>query len=307
MKDFIKKSKNLGWSQTSADLILGLVAMTWGSSYLLMKIGLGGISPYTIIALRFGIAFLVVGAIFFKKLKGTNTKIIVHSSFLGLLLFGLFAFLLHGMQSTTASNAGFLTSTTVVFVPVFNAFMIRKKPEKAVVAGCLVTITGIALLSLQGTMTLHSGDVLCLLGAVSYAFYIIFTDIYSKQEEGLLLGIWQLGFAGIYGLIFSLIFESPSLPQSAMQWGAILGLALICSAFGFVVQPVAQKYTTPEHTGLLFSLEPVFSAILAFIFLHETLSPQGYVGAVLVLGGVVIASVLSKAKPEQKAEIYNIV
>ena len=70
----------------------------------------------------------------------------------------------------------------------------------------------------------------------------------------------------------------------------MLGLALVCSAFGFVVQPLAQAHTTPEHTGLLFALEPVFAALFARLFLHETLSAQGLLGAVLVLAGVLVAS-----------------
>lgn len=51
------------------------------------------------------------------------------------------------------------------------------------------------------------------------------------------------------------------------------------------MQPMAQKYTTPEHTGLLFALEPVFSAVFSYIFLHETLSGKGYMGAMLVMAG----------------------
>ncbi len=70
----------------------------------------------------------------------------------------------------------------------------------------------------------------------------------------------------------------------------MLGLALVCSAFGFVVQPVAQAHTTPEHTGLLFALEPVFAALFARLFLGEVLSTQGLLGAGLVLAGVLVAS-----------------
>ena len=69
-----------------------------------------------------------------------------------------------------------------------------------------------------------------------------------------------------------------------------MGLAIVCSAFGFVLQPVAQPHTTPEHTALLFSIEPVASAVLAFFVLGETLPAQGYLGAVLVVAGVVVAS-----------------
>ena len=84
-------------------------------------------------------------------------------------------------------------------------------------------------------------------------------DYFTKETDSFLLGIWQLGFTGLYGVIFTFLFETPSLPGSGAQWGAILGLAIICSAFGFIVQPVAQEYTSPEHTSMLFALEPVFS------------------------------------------------
>lgn len=75
-----------------------------------------------------------------------------------------------------------------------------------------------------------------------------------------------------------------------MQWGSIMGLALICSAYGFVLQAVIQKYVTTESTGFMFSLEPIFSAIFAFTFLQERLETNGYVGAVLIFLGVFIAN-----------------
>ncbi|MED4886572.1 DMT family transporter [Lysinibacillus fusiformis] len=108
------------------------------------------------------------------------------------------------------------------------------------------------------------------------------------------LGIFQLGFASIYAAIGNLIFGTVTLPNGAVEWFSILGLAVICSAYGFVVQPIAQKYTTPESTGFLFSLEPVFSAIFAFIFLSEIMGGQGYLGALLILIGVLIANLPSK-------------
>ena len=81
--------------------------------------------------------------------------------------------------------------------------------------------------------------------------------------------------------------------RSPLQWAAIICLGLLCSAYGFVVQPIAQKHTSPERIGLIFSLEPVFSAILSYIFLHETLGIKGYIGAVLVFGGVVFSKLKS--------------
>lgn len=290
------RSSRKGWSQGRADLMIALVATAWGSSYLMMKVGLDGIPPFCMIALRFGIAFIAVAALFFRQLKRSTGRTLAYSALLGGFLFAVFAFLMHGLETTTASSAGFLTSTTVVLVPVFHALLSRKLPDGAVLVGVLLTMTGIGFLTLQEFFTFHTGDLLCLGGAAAYACHILVTDRLTRREDGLLLGIWQLGFAGIYGLAASLLFETLTLPKNSGEWFAVLGLALICSAFGFVVQPIAQKYTTPEHTGLLFALEPVSSALFAFLFLHETLSPRGYLGAALVLCGVVTASVVPSGK-----------
>ncbi len=279
------------WTQSKADIALGLVAVAWGSSYLLMKIGLEGMGPFTVIAMRFLIAFVIVGALSFRKIAHTNATILKRAAVLGLLLFGLFAFLMHGLQSTSASNGGFLTAMSVVFVPLLNAVLKRRAPARAVCMGTAITVCGIALLSLQGQLSLHPGDALCLAGAAIYAVFIVMTDRLAPGTDGFLLGVWQLGFAGFYGLICSVLFEAPVLPATTAQWGAILGLALVCSAFGFVMQPIAQPHTTPEHTALLFSLEPIASAILAYLVLGETLSTQGLLGAVLVVVGVLVASV----------------
>jgi len=93
----------------------------------------------------------------------------------------------------------------------------------------------------------------------------------------------------LWGLLFSIFLETPELPKTTETWAAVLGLGVLCSAIGFVVQTTAQKYTTPTHTSLLFSLEPVFAALFAFAFAGEILTPKGYVGAILVLSGVVAA------------------
>ena len=69
--------REYGWTQQRADSMLALVAMAWGSSYLLMKIGLDGIPPFCIIALRFGIAFIAVSLLFFKKFKKTTKRVMM--------------------------------------------------------------------------------------------------------------------------------------------------------------------------------------------------------------------------------------
>ena len=293
-----KPKINNFWNQRTADLTMVCIAMAWGTSYLFMKLGLGVLPPFTVLALRFCIAFLIVASIFFKQLNHT-WRTIGNGALLGVLTYGMCALLILGLKTTTASNAGFLTSTAVVMVPIFHAFLVKKLPDISVIVGTILTTVGISCLTLQQSLVFHSGDILCFVGAVIYAIYIILTDKLSKQDDGLLLGIWQIGFAGLYSSVSALIFETPSLPSSTIGWVAVLGLAVLGSAFAFVAQPVAQKYTTPEHTGVLFSLEPVFAALFAFIFLHETMSGRGYLGVILVMAGVFTVSLTAKSRKQK--------
>lgn len=278
-------------TQLKADFMMLIVTMIWGSSYLFMKMGLDSFQGFNLIALRFGLAFILAGALFYKRLIHIDSKTILYGFLLGSILFFLMSVVTIGLKFTSISNAGFLFSLSVVFVPLFLAVFFRKRPEKKVVFGVIASITGIALLTLNNELTINSGDFLIIVGAVFYAIFIIVTDRLTKNVDSITLGILQLGFAGAWGLLFSLFFEKPHLPNTTESWVAILALSILCSAIGFIGQAFAQKYTTPTHTGLIFSLEPVFAALFAFIFVAETLPAKGYIGAILILIGVLTAEI----------------
>jgi len=281
-------------TQQQANWILATVSFAWGASYIFMKLTVDAIPPITIVALRFGIAFIVMVLIFSKKIIRVDAKTLKYSAIVGTLLCGIFIALMYGVKSTTASTAGFLTSTTVILVPILQIFITRQLPNKKIVWGVLIVSTGLAILLIGDDFTIVPGALYCLVAALLYAIHIIVTNRFVREVDPLQLGIYQLGFATLFATIGAFLFETPVLPGSALHWFAILGLALICSAYGFVLQPIAQKYTTPESAGFLFSLEPIFSAILAFIFLHENMGVQGYLGATLILAGVLVANTTFK-------------
>jgi len=291
----------VGWSQRQADLMIALIAIAWGSSYLMMQVGLSSIPPFGMVALRFGIAFVAVALIFRKRLRDLTRDIVWRGAVLGFLLCVFFGLLMYGLKTTPASTAGFLTSAKVVIVPVIVSVWTRRAPSRATLLGIVVCTVGLALLTLNGPMSMGAGAALCLAGSAVYALQIVMTDAFSRREDALLLGICQLGFAAVFGAAFNLAFEGPALPQSPAEWGAVLGLALVCSAFGFAMQPVAQSRTTATHASLLFSLESVSSAVLSFVFLGEVMAPQCYLGCLLILASVLLAS-LADGKPEEAAE-----
>lgn len=274
-----------------AELLLILVTLFWGSSYLFMKMGLDTIGEFNLIALRFGIAFLLAWAIFFKRMRQINLKTIKYASLLGFILFIVFTAITFGLKTTTTTNAGFLVSLTVIFVPLINIFVFKRKIELKLMISIMLAIIGIAFLTIQLPFKITVGDLLCMATALFYAIHIIIVGFAAQEVDTLNLGILQLGFAGLYGLLFSFIFETPSLPETANGWIAILVLSIFCSALGFIIQVVAQKYTSPARTGLIFSLEPVFAALFGYLFAHEIMSINGYIGAFLVLFSVILSTV----------------
>lgn len=66
---------------------------------------------------------------------------------------------------------------------------------------------------------------------------------------------------------------------------------LPCTGVAFIVQAIAQQYTSAAHVGIIFALEPVFAGIVAFIFAHEVLLPRAYFGALLMIAGLFIMEI----------------
>lgn len=191
-----------------ADLLILVVTICWGSSYLFMKLGLDSVEEFNLIALRFGLAFICASAVFFRTLKKTDGITMKYAAILGFILFIIFIFITFGLKTTTTSNAAFLISLTVVFVPLINAVIFKNKLTWKLILSIMLAIIGVGFLTIEIPFSITVGYVLCVLAALFYASHIIIVGIAAPQVNTLQLGIWQLGFAGLYGLLFSLVFET---------------------------------------------------------------------------------------------------
>lgn len=210
-------------SSKRAELLMVSVTLAWGSSYLLMKVGLNGIGPFNLIALRFGIAFVFMTLAFLPKFRKLTRATLLKGLLAGVILFLLFTGMVCGVNYTTASTAGFLTSTTVVLVPILESFLKRKLPEKSMVASICIAICGLFLLTATDGLALDKGALLCLMGALFYAIYIIVLDKIAKKEDAFLISIIQLGVASALGAVAMCLFETPSLPTD--RWNGAPSLA----------------------------------------------------------------------------------
>ncbi|GGL46471.1 DMT family transporter [Sporolactobacillus putidus] len=285
-------------SQRKADAVLIMVTVFWGSSYLFMKTGLSSMGTFNLIALRFMIAFALTGLLFYHRLLRADAGTLFRSFLLGINLLLVFTFIMFGLRSTSTSHAGFLVSLTVIFVPILSSVFLHQRLKIKFWLGIGIALLGIGLLTLNRHFGVSEGDVYCILGALFNAVYILSADRFTKCVDSIALGVWQLGFTGLFAGILSIFLETPKLPQTPEAWISVLGLGILCSAVGYIFQMVAQKFTTSVHAGLIFTLEPVFAAFFAYLFAGENLSARGYIGACLVLLSVVISEMnIKKRRP----------
>ena len=277
-------------TQVKADMMLVLVTLCWGVSYYMMDICLAELDPLNLNAFRFLVAFAVAAVISLPKIKSVNMTTLKYSFFVAVSLVFVYIGATFGVKYTSLSNSGFLCALTVVFTPVLAFFIKKQKPDRKMCIVVIMCLVGIALMTLNEQLKMASGDILCLMCAFAYAVDLLITEtaVSKKDVNAFQLGVFQLGFTGVFMLILSFVFEEPSLPSSPICWGSALFLAVFCTGVAFIVQAVAQQYTTTSHVGVIFTLEPVFSGIVAFFFAGEILLPRAYAGAFLMLAGLLL-------------------
>ena len=280
-----------------ADLMLIVVTLCWGVSYYLMDISLADMDPFTLNAHRFLGAFFIAAALTWKKVKNVNKITLKYSVLVGISLVFVYIGATFGVKYTSLSNSGFLCAMTVVFTPLISRVVLKEKQDRKVLVSVLMCFIGIAFLTLKDDFSINmgnlKGDLLCLMCAFAYAIDLLLTEKAVSHEEvnAYQMGVFQLGVTGVCNFVLALIFEQPHFPTTTTVWGAVLFLAIFCTGVAFVVQPIAQQYTTAAHTGVIYALEPVFAAIVAVVFAHEFLSPKSYFGAFLMVASVIVMEI----------------
>lgn len=274
--------------QYRADLLLFLITAFWAVGCLLMKIGLNDLQPFNLVALRFIISVVVTGFIFYKRVFRADLQTVKLAFALAVVLFGVFMTAAYGIQGTTVSNAGFLTAIPVAFVPIFSVVFFRQRTDGKTLTGIVLTVAGVALLTLNGSFSVNPGDGLCVLCSVIYALYMILIDKITPRVDAIALSIIQFLFVGLFCLAFSAAFETTKLPTTAGSWLIVLAMSLLATSAAFIIQAMVQKDTTPVHAGIIFGTEPLFTAIIAAAFLGEKLSTPGYLGGMILMIGIFV-------------------
>jgi len=278
-----------------AELMLLLMTVVWGATFLFTKIGLEFSSPYVYLLLRFIVAISLVLIFFGKHLKNINTKITKQGIFLGL-LFGLgFTLQTTGLELTEIQKSAFITGLTVALTPFAFRLISKRRISTYAQIGVVIATYGLYIFTDPSLDNFNKGDFLTLLSTFCWAFFISYLDKFTKGEEGfsdmISLVFMQMVGAVIVIIIAYIIFEFPDL-KFEMNNDLILSVlfnGIIASFVLMIVHTKYQRYTTAVKAALIFSMEPIFAAIFAMIFIQEFLNSDEYLGAAVMLFGVLFS------------------
>ncbi|EGU57242.1 DMT family transporter [Vibrio tubiashii] len=274
-----------------------LVAVFWGTSYGLTKSALVYTSVLVFISIRFSITFLCMLPVVIRDFRrGLNKdwKIAIPTGFI---LSAIFFCEVFGVSQTSASNAAFLISLSVILTAFAELIINKKRVSNTLWGLTLCSVVGVLLLtSNQGIeLSLNTGDYFILGAALLRALMVTLTKRFTEGKEittSTLTSLQSLVVAGV--AIFAAMAYLPAsefvIPTSTEFWITVAYLVLFCTLFAFYVQNYAVRRTSPTRVSLLMGSEPLFGAIFAMVWLQESLSLLQVVGGALILFSVIVTS-----------------
>ncbi len=273
-----------------ATLALIGVAAVWGATFVLVKDAVERYPLYAFLALRFAIAVVAFAVMFpgsFRRFGPGTLKVGALAG--GLLTVG-YVFQTWGLQGTTASKAAFITGMFVVFTPLMQAVILRHPPRAVTLAGVVLAVAGLWLLSGASADGWTAGDTRVLICAIAYAAHMIALGSLGTRHDVGALTLTQLAVVAVVCSAISLAAERPGLPTQGSVWFALVLTGVLASAVAFAVQTYAQRHISPTKTALVLVTEPAFGGLFGWLA-GDTFGIGGVAGSVLILGGMVLAEI----------------
>jgi len=281
-----------------AHLLLLAVVCIWGSTFVVVKDALTGISPLLFNLIRMTLAFLCLALLYRGHLGRINRRTLAGGAAIGFCLALGYQFQTAGLRLTTPSKSAFITGMVVVLVPILSAIPIlrprnARSPRWNAWCGALTAFVGIVLLTTPAGAgldfrSINLGDLLTFGCALGFSLHVLALAHLAPRFPFEQLAILQIGFCAAFMAASLPLFEHPWVHWSPRVVVALLVTAVLATAVAFAVQSWAQRFLPATHTALILATEPVFAWLTSFLFLGERLGRRSATGALLILLGIAL-------------------
>lgn len=272
---------------------LALIAATiaYGATFVIVQNALDHVTPVGFILLRFTVGTLALAPIAFRRgfrrrgVEAHGREFVVAAFAFGLTGFAGYWFQNAGLQRTSTSNSAFITGLFVVFTPIIEVLVTRRAPDPRVLTAVVVSAIGLFLLT-GASLSLHSGDALTLGCAVMFALWIFLGSNYSQRFDPIALTAAQMAVLALCGVPVVLVGGLGHVTAGVVV--AVFVTGIVCSALAFSLQLWGQRYVGPSRAAVILLFEPVVAGFVGYL-VGERLGVKGYVGAIVIFGGIVLA------------------
>lgn len=270
---------------------LALVGVTavWGSTFVVVKDAVHRMPVSDFLTWRFALAALAMLVLRPRAVAALSPAGRRAGAVLGLALGAGYLFQTVGLQTTSAAVSGFITGMFVVLTPLGAALLLREPPGLPAWLAVGLATVGLALLSLRG-LSVGAGELLTLLCAVAFALHIVGLGRWASSYDAYGLAVVQLLVVALLCAVVA-VPGGLAVPPDGGVWAALALTALAATALAFVVQTWAQAHLSPTRAALVMTMEPVFGGLFAVLLGGEHLGPRTLLGALLVLGAMVLTEV----------------
>jgi|WetSurMetagenome_2_1015567.scaffolds.fasta_scaffold16601_2 drug/metabolite transporter (DMT)-like permease len=272
-----------------------ILALIWGSSFMWIKIAVADVSPFVLVTFRVFFAVLGILAIILI----TRGKFPLQKRWIGVFAFlgffnVTFPFLLISWseQYITSGMASILNSTVTLFTFLFASFFILEERLTWLKAlGIILGFAGVVVISMDdigsGLGNMQVGVIVSLIASACYGAANVFGRINTKGLEPNAQAFGQLTAAFIFIIPATIIFDPTFiLPNKPITWFALVLLGLLNTAVATWLYYSLLNSVGSTRTSLVAYFIPLVGVILGILFMGESLSWNLFIGALMIVGGV---------------------
>lgn len=285
--------------------LLVLTAFIWGIAFVAQSVSMDYIGPFTFNCVRNligGLVLLPCIALLNRITPDATSRQLTATSegkrtllrgglACGMILFAASNLQQIGIQYTTVGESRFYHGTLYHSRSDLSVSFLKKKCGVNVWIGVFLALIGFYLLTMKGSFSLSSGDLLVLLGSVVFTLHILVIDYFSPRTDGVKMSCIQFFVCGILSGVMMLLTEEPHIPDILAAWQPVLYAGVLSCGVAYTLQIIGQRNFNPTIASLLLSLESVFSVLAGWLLLGEVLSAREIMGCVLIFAAILLAQI----------------